>query len=73
MATLVDDDVVNAVAVVGGPDEVALELLRRYGDLFSRCSLYTPYEADPALIADIAADIRTLAAKVDGRPTPSSR
>lgn len=63
MGTLVDDDVLNAVAVVGEPDVIAPELLRRYGDLFSRCSLYTPWDADAALVAEIAAGVRKGAAE----------
>ncbi|GAA2866938.1 LLM class F420-dependent oxidoreductase [Pseudonocardia halophobica] len=63
MGTLIDDDVLDAVAVVGEPEEIAPELLRRYGDLFSRCSLYTPWDADAALVTGIAADVRTGAAE----------
>ncbi|WP_181784816.1 TIGR03617 family F420-dependent LLM class oxidoreductase, partial [Pseudonocardia pini] len=58
MATLVDDDVLGAFAVVGEPDAIAPELLRRYGDLFDRCSLYTPYEGDPTLLDEIARRVR---------------
>lgn len=40
MAALVDDEVLTAIAVVAEPDGVAAEIGRRYGDLFTRMSLY---------------------------------
>jgi probable F420-dependent oxidoreductase len=43
MATLIDDDVVNAFAVVGTPEEVPGKLLARFGDLVTRISFYAPY------------------------------
>lgn len=57
MGHLVDDAVLNAFAIVGEPESVADEVLRRYGSLFERCTLYTPYPADPATIASIATRI----------------
>ncbi|MDQ0379785.1 TIGR03617 family F420-dependent LLM class oxidoreductase [Amycolatopsis thermophila] len=58
MGTLVDDELLHAIAVVGRPDEAAAEVRRRYGDVFTRATLYTPYEADPALVAEVAAAVR---------------
>jgi len=43
MATLIDDDVVDAFAVVGTPEEVPGKLLGRFGDLVTRVSFYAPY------------------------------
>ena len=43
MATLIDDDVVDAFAVVGSPEEVPGKLLARFGDLVTRVSFYAPY------------------------------
>jgi len=43
MATLIDDDVVDAFAVVGTPEEVPAKLLARFGDLVTRVSFYAPY------------------------------
>jgi probable F420-dependent oxidoreductase len=57
MGALVDDDALAAFAVVEEPDRVAGELLRRYGDVMTRMTLYTPYPIDPALSARIAHDI----------------
>jgi len=47
MGELIDDDVLNTFAVVGTPEEVGPELHRRYGDVISRISFYTPYQSDP--------------------------
>jgi probable F420-dependent oxidoreductase len=62
MGTIIDDDVLNTFAVVAEPGAVAAELLRRYGDVMTRMSLYTPYAADPAVIAQIVGDLRDDAA-----------
>jgi probable F420-dependent oxidoreductase len=58
MGTIIDDDVLNTFAVVAEPGEVAAELLRRYGDIMTRMTLYTPYAVDPAVTEQIAADLR---------------
>ncbi|MFE9649230.1 TIGR03617 family F420-dependent LLM class oxidoreductase [Streptomyces sp. NPDC006365] len=44
MGRLVDDDVLNAFAVVAEPERVAAEISRRYGSLVDRVSFYTAYE-----------------------------
>jgi probable F420-dependent oxidoreductase len=58
MGTIIDDGVLNTFAVVAEPGAVAAELLRRYGDVMTRMSLYTPYALDPAVTAQIVADLR---------------
>jgi probable F420-dependent oxidoreductase len=58
MGTIIDDDVLNTFAVVAEPGAVAAELLRRYGDVMTRMSLYTPYALDPAVTAQIVAELR---------------
>ena len=58
MGTIIDDDVLNTFAVVTEPGAVAAELLRRYGDVMTRMSLYTPYALDPAVTAQIVAELR---------------
>jgi probable F420-dependent oxidoreductase len=47
MGTLVDDEILNTFAVVGEPEQIAPELLRRYGDVIQRISFYAPYQSDP--------------------------
>ena len=47
MGALIDDDVLEAFAVVAAPDDVAARLLDRFGGTVDRLSLYTPYAAPP--------------------------
>jgi probable F420-dependent oxidoreductase len=47
MGDLIDDEILNTFAVVAEPEQVAPELVSRYGDVISRISFYTPYESDP--------------------------
>ncbi|HUE60871.1 MAG TPA: hypothetical protein VMO88_14945, partial [Acidimicrobiales bacterium] len=44
MGRLIDDDILNAFAVVGAPHEVPKMLNARFGDLVDRLNFYTPYE-----------------------------
>jgi probable F420-dependent oxidoreductase len=62
MGDLLDDEVLDTFAVVGDPTEVGAEVVRRYGDLFDRLTLYTPYDADPTVLAEVAASMRATAA-----------
>jgi probable F420-dependent oxidoreductase len=47
MGNLVTDEILNTFAVVAEPEEIAPELLRRYGDIVQRVSFYAPYKSDP--------------------------
>ena len=44
MGDLITDDILHTFAVVGEPDQLAPELLRRYGDLVERISFYAPLQ-----------------------------
>jgi len=44
MGELIDDDVLNAFAVVAQPDDVSAEVKARYGDVIDRLSFYLPYQ-----------------------------
>ena len=46
MADLIDDDVLDAFAVVAEPEQVATELKHRYADVVDRVSFYAPYQGD---------------------------
>jgi probable F420-dependent oxidoreductase len=61
MGTLIDDDVLNAFAVVAEPDGVAAGLVSRYGDVMDRATLYLPYEVDDATVNAIVGQIRAAA------------
>jgi alkanesulfonate monooxygenase SsuD/methylene tetrahydromethanopterin reductase-like flavin-dependent oxidoreductase (luciferase family) len=58
MGELITDDVLDAFAVAGTPAAVAAELRRRFGDLITRISLYTPYQADQREVAAVVAALR---------------
>jgi probable F420-dependent oxidoreductase len=47
MGELVDDEVLDAFAVVGEPEQIPGLLLARYGDIVDRISFYAPYQSDP--------------------------
>ncbi|HWB65463.1 MAG TPA: TIGR03617 family F420-dependent LLM class oxidoreductase [Mycobacteriales bacterium] len=65
MSDCIDDEVLNAFAVVAEPAAVAPELLRRYGDAMTRMTFYTPYEIDAELAATIADAVRRAPTAVD--------
>jgi probable F420-dependent oxidoreductase len=47
MAELIDDDVLNAFAVVCEPEDVPARIMTRVGDVVDRITFYAPYGADP--------------------------
>jgi probable F420-dependent oxidoreductase len=47
MGTLISDDVLDAFAVRGEPEEIPKLILDRYGDVMDRVTFYTPYKSDP--------------------------
>jgi probable F420-dependent oxidoreductase len=58
MGEAIGDDVLEAFAVSGDAAEVAAGLRARFGGMVTRISMYTPYEADPAQLAAVAAALR---------------
>jgi probable F420-dependent oxidoreductase len=47
MGELITDDILDAFAVVGEPEDVPGLMLQRYGDVVDRLSFYAPYRSDP--------------------------
>ncbi|WP_110207784.1 TIGR03617 family F420-dependent LLM class oxidoreductase [Nocardioides daejeonensis] len=47
MDGLIDDEILNAFAVVGPPEHASAEILRRFGDVVDRFTLYAPYALAP--------------------------
>jgi probable F420-dependent oxidoreductase len=47
MGNLITDDILNTFAVVAEPENIAPELIRRYGDVIQRISFYAPYKSNP--------------------------
>ncbi len=62
MADLIDDALLDAVAVVGPRREVAAKLHARLGDLADAVSLTNNRAPDPTHWADVVADLRSIAA-----------
>jgi probable F420-dependent oxidoreductase len=58
MGDLIDDDVLNAFAVVAEPDQIGAELKKRYAGVVDRCSFYAPYRTDPEQWAAAIADLK---------------
>lgn len=47
MGDLITDDILDAFAVTGEPEDVPKLMLARYGDVLDRISFYAPYQSDP--------------------------
>ena len=60
MGTLIDDEVLEAFAVVAPPEGIAPELGRRYGDVVSRISFYAPFRGDPDRLHAVMAAIKAI-------------
>ncbi len=58
MGGAITDDVLDAFAVSGDAAGVAGRLLQRFGDVVTRMSVYTPYQADPAEVSAVAGYLR---------------
>jgi probable F420-dependent oxidoreductase len=58
MGTMIEEDLLNAVCVVGTPEDVAAGIQARYGDIFTRAALYAPYDVAPELAAALARAVR---------------
>ena len=65
MADLIDDDMLNAFAVVAEPGDVAAGLHGRYEGLAQRMSFNTMMDLGPEFWAPIVADLRALDASAD--------
>jgi probable F420-dependent oxidoreductase len=59
MGNLITDDILNTFAVVAEPEQIAPELLRRYGDVAQRISFYAPYKSDPDRWRAVLAALQT--------------
>ena len=58
MGELINDDIVDAFAVVGAPEELAPKFKERYGGLVDRISFYAPYETDPDRWGQVLKDLQ---------------
>src|SRR5580692_892923 len=58
MGELIDDEVLNAFAVVAPLDQVAAEVRKRFEGLVDRFSFYAPYKVDPDMWKGVLAGFR---------------
>lgn len=58
MGNLIDDEVLDAFAVVGEPENIAAEIKRRYDDVIDRISFYAPYKSDAARWAPVFDELK---------------
>jgi probable F420-dependent oxidoreductase len=59
LGSLITDEMVDAFAIVGTPEEAAAEALRRYGDVATRITLALPEGAEPARWAPVFDSLRS--------------
>jgi probable F420-dependent oxidoreductase len=58
MADLIDDEMLNTFAVVGELDDIAGQVLGRFGGLVDRFNFYAPYAIDPERWAEVLAGFK---------------
>jgi probable F420-dependent oxidoreductase len=59
LMTLVPDELVNAVATVGTPKDVAVRLAERFGGVADRLALFIPHSVDDAALGQLLGELRT--------------
>jgi probable F420-dependent oxidoreductase len=60
MGELIDDDMLNAFAVVAEPEGVAAEIGKRFADVLNRIGFYVPYASNPERWRPVMADVKAL-------------
>jgi probable F420-dependent oxidoreductase len=58
MANLIDDEILDAFAVVGEPESIAAEIHKRFGDCVQRVSFYAPYRSDRERWRQVMSDLK---------------
>ena len=58
MGALISDDVLETFAVAGTPAQVGQAILKRFGDVIDRFSIYAPYKVSAEDIAAVTAALR---------------
>lgn len=59
MGRLITDEMVNEIAIVAPPDQVAERLLATYGDVFTRTGFYAPYPVPDGFWDPIRAELQS--------------
>jgi probable F420-dependent oxidoreductase len=60
MGDLIDDDMLNAFAVVAEPEAVAPELGKRFADVMNRIAFYVPYASNPERWRVVMEEVKAL-------------
>lgn len=60
LANYIDDEFLNAFAIVGKPQEIAGKIRARYHGIANRLGIYAPYAAPDSMWQKIIADIKAL-------------
>jgi probable F420-dependent oxidoreductase len=63
MAQLITDEMLQAFAIVAPPDQVATQLLQRYGDVYTRIGFYAPYPMPKTFWDPIMKEVKSIAAE----------
>ena len=71
MGELIDDEMLDAFAVVAEPEGIAAELTERYGDFVDRLSFYAPVQERPRALGSRAATSRPSEPVASGASDPS--
>jgi probable F420-dependent oxidoreductase len=58
MGDLITDDILDAFAIVGEPEDIPKAMLARYGGIVDRLSFYAPYQSDPERWKQVLAGFR---------------
>jgi len=58
MGTLIDDEMLDAFAVIAEPEQLGPALHARYGDIVDRISFYAPYQSDPERWNEVLASLK---------------
>jgi hypothetical protein len=58
MGGLIDDEILDAFAIVAEPAGIAAAFKQRYGDVVDRLSFYAPYKADPSTWLPVLEELR---------------
>jgi probable F420-dependent oxidoreductase len=57
MPAMIDDTMLATLAAVGSPEEVAADILERFGDRVDRVAFYTPYAVSDGTLAELVGEL----------------
>ena len=60
MIGLIDDEILNTIAVCGTPEDVSAKLTRRFGETADRVAFYLPFATQSGLIGELVGSLKDL-------------